>query len=255
MPQTTDSHSDQATNKAESIADLVAEADLIVRGTVTKAAPAIDDNDASTFEAQSATIAVDKVLKGDARPGNLEISKPDSAYYLTSEADPDGPARGRFAGTFVLKTESGTPTLFGYVGVHDDAYAPQAFARVLAHLPERRPAATTKQLSAWAKDADLIVYGSAFGDADHVTDRTPRLNLSDHASIEPIEVLKGDLGSNIDVAQGPQPSEPGGTWSFPIGKDDFLVGVYFIDTSGATPTVINTATPVGVNRRRVEKLL
>lgn len=242
---------DQATDPAEPIENLVADAELIVTGSVIDVDPSVDTTDAATFDAQTATIEVESVLKGDVAPGKLTISKPESPYFLAS-ATP-GSSKGRSGGIFVLRNVGDTPTLFGHVGVHDHEFAPQWFSRVLAGLPVRLPSPTRDQLVEWVAAADVIVFAAATGDAGSVESRTPRLDWASAGTLEPIEVLKGELAGPVDVVRGPQPSLPGGTWGFPVQQE--RTGVFFLDTSSGPATVLNTAAPWDVNAHQVRQLL
>lgn len=245
---------DQATDPAEPITALVADADLIVTGTVVEATPSADaDAEARTFGPQTATIEVETTLKGGAAPGKLEIAKPESSYFLVEPADATSDRKGRSGGVFVLRNTGDTPTLLGYVGVHDHEFAPQWFARALAGLPAKLPPPTSAQLTEWVTTADVIVFAAATGDADRVETRTPRLDWAGAGTLEPIEVLKGELPGPTAVVRGPQPTLPGGTWGFPVQKE--RTGVFFLDTSGGTPTVVNTAAPWDVTVTQVRQLL
>jgi hypothetical protein len=238
---------DRATDPAEPLTDLVADADLIVTGTVVEAAPAVDD--AGTFGTQTATIEVASVLKGAAAVGKLAITKPESSYFLTETGDSDRKARS--GGIFVLRNTADTPELLGYVGVHDHEFAPQWFDRALAGMPAKLPPPTRDQLAEWAARADVIVFGAATGDANQVETRTPRLDWAAAGTVEPIQVLKGELSGPVAVTRGPQPAQPGGTWAFPVQSE--RTGVFFVDTS--TGTVINTAAPWDVVPLQVRQLL
>ncbi|GAB1515368.1 hypothetical protein JCM33774_74110 [Actinophytocola sp. KF-1] len=240
---------DQATDPAEPITQLVADADLIVTGTVVEVAPAVDATDTHAFGPQTATVEVQTVLKGDAAPGKLAIAKPESSYFLADTASAD--RRARSGGIFVLRATGGTPALLGHVGVHDHEFAPQWFARALAGLPAKLPPPTADQLAEWVTRADVIVFAAATGDADDVETRTPRGDWAGTGTLEPIEVLKGELAGPVAVARGPQPAQPGGTWAFPVGKE--RTGVFFLDTS--SHTVINTAAPWDVTATQVRQLL
>ena len=244
---------DQATDPAEPITRLVADADLIVTGTVVETAPPAGGTDARTFAPQTATIEVETTLKGGAGPGKLTITKPESSYYLVEATDPAGDRKARSGGVFVLRDTGDTPTLLGHVGVHDHEFAPQWFARALAGLPAKLPAPTHDQLQEWADRADVIVFAAATGDAGRVETHTPRLDWAETGTLEPIEVLKGDLTGAVAVTRGPQPTQPGGTWAFPVQKE--RTGVFFLDTSSGTPTVINTAAPWDVTTTQVRRLL
>lgn len=245
---------DQATDPAEPITALVADADLIVRGTVVEVAPSADaDADARTYGPQTATIEVESTLKGDVAPGKLAITKPESSYYLAEAADAPSDRKARSGGIFVLRNTGDTPTLFGHVGVHDHEFAAQWFARVLAGMPAKLPPPTNNQLAEWVTRADVIVFAAATGAADRVETRTPRLDWAEAGTLEPIEVLKGELPGPIEVARGPQPTLPGGTWAFPVQKE--RTGVFFLDTSSQPPTVINTAAPWDVPAVQVRQLL
>ena len=243
---------DQATDPAEPITALVADADLIVTGTVVDAAPAADVG-TRTFGPQTATIEVETALKGGAGPGKLAITKPESSYFLVEPADATSDRKGRYGGVFVLRDTGDTPTLHGHVGVHDHEFASQWFARALAGLPAKLPPPTNAQLAEWVDRADVIVFAAATGDAGRVETRTPRLDWAEAGTLEPIEVLKGELAGPTAVARGPQPTLPGGTWGFPVQKE--RTGVFFLDTSGGTPTVINTAAPWDVAVTQVRQLL
>lgn len=239
---------DRATDPAEPITDLVADADLIVTGTVVEAAAA-DADDAGTFGRQTATIEVASVLKGAVAVGKLAIVKPESSYFLTEAEDSDRKARS--AGIFVLRNTGDAPELSGYVGVHDHEFAPQWFARALAGMPAKLPPPTREQLADWAARADVIVFGAVTGDPNQVETRTPRLDWAGAGTLEPIEVLKGELSGPLDVTRGPQPAQPGGTWAFPVQTE--RTGVFFVDT--ANGTVINTAAPWDVVPVQVRGLL
>jgi hypothetical protein len=244
---------DQATDPAEPIENLVADADLIVTGSVIEVDPAIDATGAETFDSQTATIEVESTLKGAVEPGKLAITKPESPYFLAEASDASSDRKARSGGIFVLKDTGDTPTLFGYVGVHDHEFAPQWFDRALAGLPVKLPPPTKDQLTEWVAGADVIVFAAATGDAGRVETRTPRLDWAEAGTLEPIEVLKGELTGPVDVARGPQPSLPGGTWAFPVQKE--RTGVFFLDMSGEQPTVINTAAPWDVPAQQVKQLL
>jgi hypothetical protein len=247
---------DEATDPAEPIQELVADADLIVTGSVIEVEPsinAINATNAQTFDPQTATIAVESTLKGDVEPGKLTITKPESPYFLAGASDARNDRKVRSGGIFVLRDTGDKPTLFGYVGVHDHEFAPQWFDRVLAGLPPKLPPPTNDQLSEWAARSDVIVFAAATGDAGRVEMRTPRLDWAEAGTLEPIEVLKGDLAGHIEVARGPQPTLPGGTWAFPVQKE--RTGVFFLDMSSEPPTVINTAAPWDVFSHQVRRIL
>ena len=244
---------DQATDPAEPITELVADADLIVTGRVVEVAPPVDAADARTFGPQTATIEVETTLKGDAAPGKLAIAKPESSYFLAEAADASSDRKARSGGIVVLRNTGDTPTLLGHVGVHDHEFAPQWFARVLAGLPAKLPPPTNDQLAEWVSRADVIVFAAATGDADSVETRTPRLDWAATGTLEPIEVLKGELAGATEVARGPQPTSPGGTWGFPVQKE--RTGVFFLDTTSRPATVVNTAAPWDVTITQVRRLL
>ncbi len=243
--------SDQATDPAEPIKELVTDADLIVTGSVIDAEPSLDGADAKTFDQQTATIDVESTLKGAVEPGKLTITKPESAYFLAS--DTSGDLKARAGGIFVLRDTGDTPTLLGHVGVHDHEFAPLWFARALAGMPTKLPPPTPDQLAAWVAGADVIVFAAATGDAGRVESRTPRLDWADAGTLEPIEVLKGELAGPLAVTRGPQPSLPGGTWAFPVQKE--RTGVFFVDSSSGSPVVLNEAAPWDVNIHEVRRLL
>ncbi len=245
--------SDRATDPAEPITQLVADADLIVTGSVVEVVPAPGTADARVFAPQNATIEVASTLKGDAAPGKLAITKPESAYFLTEATDASSDRKARSGGIFVLRNTGGTPTLHGYVGVHDHEFAAQWFARALAGLPAKLPPPGNDQLAEWVSRADVIVFAAATGDADRIETRTPRLDWAGAGTLEPIEVLKGELAGPVEVARGAQPTLPGGTWAFPVQKE--RTGVFFLDTSSRPPTVINTAAPWDVATTQVRHLL
>lgn len=249
-PETT---TDEATDPAEAIKQLVADADLIVTGSVIEVEPSVNATDAQTFGPQTATIEVGSTLKGDVEPGKLIIAKPESRYFLAEASDAPSDRKARAGGIFVLKYAGDTPTLFGYVGVHDHEFAPQWFDRVLAGLPPKLPPPTDDQLSEWVVSADVIVFAAATGDAGRVELRTPRLDWAEAGTLEPIEALKGDLAGPIEVVRGSQPTLPGGTWAFPVQKE--RTGVFFLDMSTEPPTVINTAAPWDVVPLQVRRLL
>ncbi len=244
---------DQATDPAEPITELVAGADLIVTGSVIEVEPAGNTADERTFARQTATIEVQSTLKGAAEPGKLTVTKPESPYFLTVAEEAPSGRKARSGGIFVLKDTGGTLTLFGHVGVHDHEFAPQWFARVLAGLPAKPPTPTRDQLEEWVGRADVVVFAAATGDAGRVETRTPRLDWAGAGTLEPIEVLKGELTGSLAVVRGPQPSLPGGTWAFPVQKE--RTGVFFLDMSDNPPTVLNTAAPWDVFARQVRQLL
>jgi hypothetical protein len=124
---------------------------------------------------------------------------------------------------------------------------------VLAGLSPKLPPASNDQLSEWAAKSDVIVFAGATGDAGRVELRTPRLDWAEAGTLVPIEVLKGELAGPIEVARGPQPTLPGGTWAFPVQKE--RTGVFFLDMSNKPPTVINTAAPWDVNSHQVRRIL
>jgi hypothetical protein len=244
---------DGATDPAEPIKDLVAAADLIVTGSVIEVAPSINATNAQTFGPQTATIEVESTLKGDVQPGKLTITKPESPYVLAGASDASHDRKARSGGIFVLRDTGDTPTLFGYVGVHDHEFARQWFERVLAGLPAKLPPPTNDQLSEWVARSHVIVFAAATGAAGRVEMRTPRLDWAEAGTLEPIEVLKGDLAGQIEVVRGPQPSLPGGTWAFPVQKE--RTGVFFLDMKSKPPMVINTAAPWDVYAHQVRQLL
>lgn len=242
---------DQATDPAEPIRELVAEAELIVAGSVIEVEPV--DTGTRTFARQTAAIEVESVLKGDVAPGKLTITKPESAYFLVDASAHPSERKARSGGVFVLKDIDGTPTLFGHVGVHDHEFAPQWFARALAGLSPKPPAPTSDQLADWAARADVIVFAAATGDGARVETHTPRLDWADAGTLDPIEALKGELTGPVAVVRGPQPTVPGGTWAFPVQKE--RTGVFFLDTATNPPTVVNTAAPWDVYAHQVRRLL
>ncbi|MGB3444792.1 MAG: hypothetical protein WBA97_39145 [Actinophytocola sp.] len=244
---------DEATDPAEPIKELVAGADLIVTGSVIEVDPAISATDAGTFDPQTATIEVESTVKGDVEPGKLTITKPESSYYLVDASAAPSDRNARSGGVFVLKETGDTPTLFGHVGVHDHEFAQQWFARAVAGLAAKLPPPTNDQLADWVARADVIVFAAATGDASRVETSTPRLDWADAGTLEPIEVLKGELAGPVEVVRGPQPSAPGGTWAFPVEKE--RTGVFFLDMSSSPPTVLNTAAPWDVYARQVRQLL
>lgn len=248
-PQPSTSQAVTDPNPSESISTLVAEADVIVFGTIESVDPVVPDAGPGEFPAQTAVVRVDDVLKGDA-PATITVSKPaGTRYHLTDRSE--FTYDSRHEGVFVLKAggEAGYE-LFGNVGVHDDWGNWQKFERVLAGLPETAPAATKDELAAWTAQADIIVFASARGDDDDIVVHTPRADFSASATLTPIDVLKGEMSEPLDVVQGPQPDVAGGTWAFPV-TDNGQTGVFFIDTSSGTPTVINTVDPTGISRRKV----
>jgi hypothetical protein len=253
QPMRSETTTDQATDPAEPIKELVADADLIVTGSVIEVEPSINATNARTFDPQTATIEVEATLKGDVEPGKLTITKPQSPYFLAEGSDAPNDRKARSGGIFVLRATGDTPTLFGHVGVHDHEFAPQWFERVLAGLPAKLPPPTKDQLSEWVARSAVIVFAAATGDAGRVELRTPRLDWAEAGTLEPIEVLKGDLAGHIEVARGPQPSLPGGTWAFPVQKE--RTGVFFLDMSSEPPTIINTAAPWDVHAHQVRQLL
>ncbi|OLF14202.1 hypothetical protein BLA60_03410 [Actinophytocola xinjiangensis] len=241
---------DRATNPAEPIPALVADADLIVTGTITDTTPADGAGDA--YGPQTATIEVTATLKGDPAPDKLSITKPESSYFLVDAAHASGDRKARSGGVFVLRDGGDAPTLFGHVGVHDHEFAAQWFARALAGLPATLPPPTSDQLREWVAMADVIVFAAATGDAGSVETSTPRLDWAPTGTLEPIEALKGELPGPVAVTRGPQPAQPGGTWAFPVQQE--RTGVFFLDTSGQL-TVINTAAPWDVSPVQVRQLL
>jgi hypothetical protein len=244
---------DEATDPAEPIKELVADADLIVTGSVIEVEPSINATNAQTFESQTATIEVESTLKGDVEPGKLAITKPESPYFLAEAPAAPSDRKARSGGIFVLRDTGDTRTLFGHVGVHDHEFAPQWFARVLAGLPAKLPPPTDDQLSEWVARSDVIVFAAATGDAGRVETRTPRLDWAEAGTLEPIEVLKGDLAGHIKASRGPQPTLPGGTWAFPVQQE--RTGVFFLDMSSEPPTAINTAAPWDVFAHQVRRIL
>jgi len=237
----------QDPNPSEPIGQLVSDADLIVYGEVESVDPQITDVDQDAFPEQTATVRVSKVMKGDA-PESITVTKPEGTYYaLVDEANDSYDAKHE--GVLVLKSTGEGYELLGHVGLHDDSGAQRAFARVLAGQSDRIPNATRAQLAEWADEADIIVFAGVEGDPDAVIWRTPRVDFSSAATLTPIEVIKGQMPEPLDVVQGPQPDVPGGTWAFPISEGQ--TGVFFIDTSSGTPTVINTTEPSQINRRQI----
>lgn len=232
-------------NPNERVSELVAAADLIVVGTVESVDSPITNPDEDLFPAQRAVVRVTEVLKGEAQ-STITVVKPEGTwYYFVEQAQPSYDAQHE--GIFALKADGGSYELFGYAGVQDDF---QKFARVLAGLSEFAPGASEEQLAAWAAEADIIVFANARGTKADVIFHAPRVDFSSAATLTPIEVLKGEMPEALDVVQGPQPDVPGGTWAFPV-TDEGQTGVFFIDTSSGTPTVINTTNPSVLNRRRV----
>jgi len=237
-------------NPQEPVAELLAEADLVVFGKVDSVDVAIDAEHPRPRPAQTATVTVEQVLKGDA-PTTITVTKPAGTWYFLTDTTEES-YDAKWAGVFTLKRDGEGYVLFGNTGVQDDAGALPAFQRVLAGQPERAPAATEAQLKDWTARADIIVFATARGASDHVTLRTPRTDFSTSATLTPIEVLKGTMTSPMQVVQGPQPETAGGTWAFPVteaGED----GIYFIDTSSGTPTVLNTTRPSQVNENRIPR--
>jgi hypothetical protein len=224
-----------------------------VTGSVIEVEPPINATDAQTFDPQTATIEVEFTLKGDVEPGKLTITKPESPYFLADAPDAPNDRKARSGGIFVLRDTGDTPTLFGHVGVHDHEFAPQWFARVLAGLPAKLPPPANGQLSEWVASSDVIVFAAVTGDPGRVELRTPRLDWAEAGTLEPIEVLKGELAGHLEVARGPQPTLPGGTWAFPVQKE--RTGVFFLDMSSDPPTVINTAAPWDVFTHQIRQLL
>ncbi|WP_147303316.1 hypothetical protein [Microbacterium bovistercoris] len=246
-PRSSSTAAVQDPNPSERISTLVPAADLIVYGTVESVGPEITDLDQDAFPAQVATVRVSEVMKGEA-PETITVTKPEDTYYaLVGEANDSYDAKHE--GIFVLKAAGEGYELFGYVGLHDDSGAQRAFARVLAGQSEDIPGASRAQLAEWVDEAEIIVFASVKGDPDDVTLRTPRVGFSSSATLTPIEVVKGEMPEPMKVVQGPQPETPGGTWGFPVG--DGQTGVFFIDTSSGTPTVINTTEPSQINRRQI----
>lgn len=248
-PQSSDDQGLSDPNPSETITDLVGEADVLLFGTIGSVDAEVTDAHAGEFPAQTAVVSVTEILKGDAPP-TIRVSKPEgSKYFLT--AGTEFSYDGRHEGIFVLQVgDEGEYELLGNVGVHDDWGSWQKFERVLAGLPEHALGATEADLAAWTEQADIIVFASARGDEDDVVIRTPPADYSTSATLRPIEVLKGEMPEPLHVVQGPQPDMVGGTWAFPV-KEEGQAGVFFIDTSSGTPTVINTVNPSSINRRRV----
>lgn len=248
-PQPSTTQSVSAPNPAETITELVAGADAILFGTVESVDPAVTDADGADFPAQTAVVRVSDSLKGDAA-ATITVTKPaGTAYYLTEQTEFSYDARHE--GIFVL-TAAGDEgyELLGYLGVHDDWGDWQKFERVLAGLPEAAPAATAEELAAWTDQADIVVFASARGDEDDIVLHTSRADYAASATLSPIEVLKGEMPEPLDVVQGPQPDVVGGTWAFPV-TDKGQTGVFFIDLSSGTPTVINTVNPTSISTNRV----
>lgn len=247
-PVSSSSTGPQDPNLSEPISQLATQADVIVYGTVEKVDPAVTDPEQSSFPTQTAQVRVSGVLKGDA-PAEITVVKPAGTwYFLADQAQESRDAKHE--GILVLKKSGDGFELFGYVGLHDDSAAPRTFARVLAGGPEHVPAATTAQLAEWAAKADIVVFARAKGSADHVTLHTPRVDFSSSGTLTPITVLKGEMPGPLQVVQGPQPDVAGGTWGFPV-TDEGQTGVFFIDTSGDVPVVLNTTEPSAINRRQV----
>ncbi|MFB7842847.1 hypothetical protein [Microbacterium sp. NPDC056052] len=237
-------------NPQEPVAELLAEADLVVVGKVDSVDVAIDADQPRPRQAQTATVTVDQVLKGEAAT-TITVTKPAGTWYFLADARQKS-YDAKWAGVFTLRKSGTGYELFGNTGVQDDAGALPAFQRVLAGRPERAPAATEAQLKDWTARADIIVFATARGASDHVTLRTPRTDFSTSATLTPIEVLKGTMTAPMQVVQGPQPETVGGTWAFPVtesGED----GIYFIDTSSGTPTVLNTTRPSQINENRIPR--
>lgn len=237
-------------NPQEPVAELLAKADLVVVGKVDAVDVAIDADQPRPRPAQTATVSVEQVLKGEA-PTTITVTKPAGTWYFLADATQES-YDAKWAGVFTLRKNGAGYELFGNTGVQDDAGALPAFERVLAGQPERAPAATEAELKDWTAQADIIVFATARGASDHVTLRTPRTDFSTSATLTPIEVLKGTMTAPMQVVQGPQPETVGGTWAFPIteaGED----GIYFIDTSSGTPTVLNTTRPSQINENRIPR--
>ncbi len=237
-------------NPQEPVAELIAEADLVVVGKVDSVDVAIDADQPRPRQVQTATVTVDQVLKGEAAT-TITVTKPAGTWYFLADAT-EKSYDAKWAGVFTLRKNGTGYELFGNTGVQDDAGALPTFQRVLAGRPERVPAATEAQVKDWAAQADIIVFATARGASDHVTLRTPRTDFSTSATLTPIEVLKGTMTAPMQVVQGPQPETVGGTWAFPVtesGED----GIYFIDTSSGTPTVLNTTRPSQINENRIPR--
>lgn len=247
-PQSSDEQDLSAPNPSETITDLVGEADVLLFGTIGSVDAEVADAHAGEFPAQTAVVRVTEILKGDA-PSTIRVSKPEgSKYFLT--AGTEFSYDGRHEGIFVLQVGDEGYEILGNVGVHDDWGSWQKFERVLAGLPEHALGATEADLAAWTEQADIIVFASARGGEDDVVIRTPPADFSASATLTPIEVLKGEMPEPLHVVQGPQPDVVGGTWAFPV-KEEGQAGVFFIDISSGTPTVINTVNPSSINRRQV----
>lgn len=238
---------DGAVNLAEPLEQIVAEADLIVRGDVVAVDVAVDsdgaDDGAGEFGPQTASVAVDTVLKGDARVGELTIVKPRSAYRLEV---------GR-SGVFVLQvTGDGAPTLFGYHGVHDARRFPE-FERVLAGLPRLVPPPTDEEIRALAARADAIVVGPA------VADGPVDFALGEHeytaaARIDVQDVIAGDVPlGELPVLRRVSVFEVGARWGFPTDAPN--PGVYFLDTSTVPAAVLNPIDPFQYQARAVRRAL
>jgi len=247
-PSTSAAVSDQ--NPQEPVAELLASADLVIVGTVESLDRAAGAGEQRPHPAQTATVAVEQVLKGQAG-ASITVTKPDDTWYFLADAAQQS-HDAKWTGVFTLKREGDGYVLFGYSGVQDDAGALPAFQRVLAGQRERVPAATEAQLKDWTARADIIVFATARGASDHVTLRTPRTDFSASATLTPIEVLKGTMTAPMQVVQGPQPETVGGTWAFPVTEHG-QEGVFFIDTSSGTPTVLNTTDPSAINENRIPR--
>lgn len=246
-----DASSEQAINLAEPLDQIVAEAELIVHGSVVSAEPAAAGGDAGEYPPQTAVVRVDEVLKGAAPVGDLEVAKPASAYYVTAE--PAAASPGRHAGLFVLRAGAdGTPELFGYQGVHDDRQR-QEFDRLLAGLPQQVAPPSDADIRALAARADAVVVGPATADGP-VDFRLGDTEYTAAARVDVQDVLQGDLApGELQVIRGRNVFEVGGRWGFPTDIPN--VGVYFLDLSSEPAVVLNPVDPFRYQARAVARAL
>ncbi len=245
----TDTSNERAINLAEPLEAIVADADVIVHATVLRAEPDVA-GDADRFGAQDAVVLVDEVLKGDLTPGEVNVAKPDSAYYLTARAD--APAAGRHRGLFVLRAGPDGLSLFGYHGVHDDAHRPE-FDRLLAGLPGDVAPPTDAEILELAARADAIVVGAAVASGP-VDFRRGATEYTAAATVEVHDVLQGELAeAELPVIRGRAVFAIGARWGFPT--DLPTIGVYFLDTTATPAVVLNPVDPFLYQPRAVAQVL
>jgi len=239
---------DRAIDPAEPIDAIAEQAVTLVEGSVVAADPELSGE--GPFEAQSAVIAVRRVLKGDAAAGEITVAKPESGYFLT--ADPSDPSpQARTAGLFALDGEG---HLVGYVGVYSAEAVPQ-FERVLAGLPADVPAPTTAQVGEWAAAADTVVIGWVDAVGQPVEFSYGPAQYAKSGTLHVDAVLAGELAdAELAVVRGPSVFEVGAKWGFRT-DNSFASGVFFLDTSSSPAVVLNGAAPWQVSERAARQAL